>query len=128
MNAFNNDPIRVGIIGCSNIARKRFLPALIRSNKAKLQSIWTQSCRAQKWQPKHHVIFVFEHGFAGEGMQNPKSKGLFDKSLQPVFTSFQALRGSFQAKCKSLRLEKTNKDTQYLKDHPYASYLFFFMF
>jgi NDP-hexose-3-ketoreductase len=39
MTAFSYDPIRVGIIGCSNIARKRFLPALIRSNKAKLQSI-----------------------------------------------------------------------------------------
>jgi predicted dehydrogenase len=39
MKTIGSAPIRVGIIGCSSIARRRFIPALLSSKKATLQII-----------------------------------------------------------------------------------------
>jgi predicted dehydrogenase len=48
MIALSSEPIRVGIIGCSSIACRRFLPALISSDKAKLQAIGSRELSKAK--------------------------------------------------------------------------------
>lgn len=48
MIGFTKLPVKVGIIGCSSVAKRRFIPALLESKKAKLQMIGSRDLSKAK--------------------------------------------------------------------------------